>query len=252
MAIEEQEEPPPELRYRRVLHLRTEIKELIQARHVIYSLSERDLRSCYSQMALGFLWNVLGPLALTFVIALLLTKAKVAAPLNVPKPIWIYTALMPWTFFSGAVGSGGTSLVSNNALLNKVYVPRRSVPDVPDRRAGRRLDLFGDGVHRAPVPQPLQPDVVDDLLGPAPLHHRARADHRGHGAPFRPHRLLPRPAPGHPRALATRALLQSHRLGPVDALAAPAAPLRRDQPPRRCHRRPTAVHALRPARRTSG
>jgi lipopolysaccharide transport system permease protein len=128
VAIEEQEEPRPELRYRRALHLRTEIKELIDARHVIYSLSERDLRSRYSQMALGFLWNVLGPLALTFVIALLLTKAKVAPPFGVPKPVWIYTALMPWTFFSGAVGSGGTSLVSNNALLNKVYVPREVFP----------------------------------------------------------------------------------------------------------------------------
>jgi lipopolysaccharide transport system permease protein len=129
VAIEEREEEPrPEFRYRRALHLRTEIKELIEARHVVYSLSERDLRSRYSQMALGFLWNVVGPLALTFVITLLLTKAKVAAPAGVPKPVWIYTALMPWTFFSGSVGSGGTSLVSNSSLLNKVYVPREVFP----------------------------------------------------------------------------------------------------------------------------
>ena len=103
-------------------------EELLAARHVIYSLTERDLRSRYSQMALGFLWNVLSPLALTFVITFVLGKAKVAPPFGVPRPVWIYAALMPWGFFAGAVSSGGTSLVSNNALLNKVYVPREVFP----------------------------------------------------------------------------------------------------------------------------
>jgi ABC-type polysaccharide/polyol phosphate export permease len=128
VAIEQDEGPPPEIRYRRALQLRTEMKELVEARHVIYSLSERDLRSRYSQMALGFLWNILGPLALTFVIAFVLNKTKVAPPFGVPRPVWIYAALMPWNFFAGAVGSGGTSLVTNNALLNKVYVPREVFP----------------------------------------------------------------------------------------------------------------------------
>ncbi|MGZ4105602.1 MAG: ABC transporter permease [Actinomycetota bacterium] len=128
MAIEQDEGPPPEIRYRRALQLRTEMKELIEARHVVYSLTERDLRSRYSQMALGFLWNVLGPLALTFVIAFVLNKTKVTPPFGVPQPVWIYTALMPWNFFAGAVAGGGMSLVSNNALLNKVYVPREVFP----------------------------------------------------------------------------------------------------------------------------
>jgi ABC-type polysaccharide/polyol phosphate export permease len=120
--------PPPEIRYRRALHLRSEMRELVEARQVIYGLSERDLRSRYSQMALGFLWNVIGPVALTAVIALVLSRAKVEPPFGVPRPVWIYTALMPWTFFAGAVSSGGTSLVTNSALLNKVYVPREVFP----------------------------------------------------------------------------------------------------------------------------
>lgn len=128
MAIEQEEGPPPEIRYRRALHLRTELRELSEARHVIYGLSERDLRSRYSQMFLGFLWNIIGPIALTVVMSVVLSKAKVAVPFNVPRPVWIYTAMIPWGFFSGAVSSGGTSLVSNSALLNKVYVPREVFP----------------------------------------------------------------------------------------------------------------------------
>jgi ABC-type polysaccharide/polyol phosphate export permease len=128
VAIETTEAPPAAIRYRRAFHLRSELRELWASRHVVYSLSERDLRSRYSQMALGFLWNVLGPLALTLVINILLGKAKVEVPGGVPRPVWIYTALMPWSFFAGAVSSGGTSLVTNNALLNKVYVPREVFP----------------------------------------------------------------------------------------------------------------------------
>jgi ABC-type polysaccharide/polyol phosphate export permease len=36
--------------------------------------------------------------------------------------------MMPWSFFAGSVSSGGTSLVANSALLNKVYVPREVFP----------------------------------------------------------------------------------------------------------------------------
>jgi ABC-type polysaccharide/polyol phosphate export permease len=128
VAIEDIDVPPPEIRYRRALHLRSELREFWHCRHVVAGLTERDLRSRYSQMVLGFFWTILGPLALTAVIALVLNKAKVEPPFGVPRPVWIYTALMPWSFFAGAVASGGVSLVSNNALLNKVYVPREVFP----------------------------------------------------------------------------------------------------------------------------
>jgi ABC-type polysaccharide/polyol phosphate export permease len=122
------EEPPPNIRYRRALHLKTSLKELWDARSVVYSLSERDLRSRYSQMALGVLWNILGPLLLMFVIVVVLNRTSLKAPHDVPKPIFIYLALLPWGFFQGAVSSGGTSLVANNSLLNKVYAPREVFP----------------------------------------------------------------------------------------------------------------------------
>src|SRR5688572_18390759 len=79
-------------------------------------------------MFLGFLWNVIGPVSLTLVISLVLNRARVDPPFDVPRPVWIYAAMMPWSFFAGSVSSGGTSLVANSALLNKVYVPREVFP----------------------------------------------------------------------------------------------------------------------------
>src|SRR5436305_2849259 len=125
---EQREAPPPEIRYRRALHLRSAVREFWDARHVLFSIAERDLRSRYSQMALGFSWDIIGPLALTTVITLFLSKANGIHTYGLPKPLFAYIAVLPWSFFQGSVSTGGTSLVSNNALLNKVYAPREVFP----------------------------------------------------------------------------------------------------------------------------
>ena len=49
---------------------------------------------------------------------------------GVPYPIFTYTALLPWTFFSGAVLGAASSLLSNKHLIAKVYFPRLIVPVV--------------------------------------------------------------------------------------------------------------------------
>ena len=125
---EQAEAPPPEIRYRRALHVKVAVREFWDARHVLYSIAERDLRSRYSQMALGFAWDIIGPLALTVVVSLFLTKASGIHTYGLPKALFAYIAVLPWTFFQGSVSSGGTSLVTNNALLNKVYAPREVFP----------------------------------------------------------------------------------------------------------------------------
>jgi lipopolysaccharide transport system permease protein len=43
---------------------------------------------------------------------------------GLPYPIFAYSGLVPWLYFSAAVGRGGTSLVSNAGLISKVYFPR--------------------------------------------------------------------------------------------------------------------------------
>jgi len=47
---------------------------------------------------------------------------------GLPYPIFVYTALLPWQFFSGGIGSSGNSLVANSNLISKVYFPRMIIP----------------------------------------------------------------------------------------------------------------------------
>jgi ABC-type polysaccharide/polyol phosphate export permease len=125
---EEIDGPPPHIRYRRALHVRSALRDLVKARHVMYSIAERDLRSRYSQMALGFAWDIIGPVSLTIVMTLFLSRATGISTYGLPRPLFVYIGIMPWSFFQGGVSSAGSSLVSNNSLLNKVYVPREIFP----------------------------------------------------------------------------------------------------------------------------
>ena len=122
--------PRPEIWFRRRVGLRTALRELWRFRELVVTLTERDLRARYKQAFLGFAWAVVTPLMLMAVFTLLFTKFKVAKidAEGVPYPLFAYLGLLPWTFFSTSVGSGGMSLVSNLSIVNKVYCPREVFP----------------------------------------------------------------------------------------------------------------------------
>jgi lipopolysaccharide transport system permease protein len=47
---------------------------------------------------------------------------------GLPYPVFAYTALLPWTYFSEATSRSSTSLVGDANLLRKVYFPRLLIP----------------------------------------------------------------------------------------------------------------------------
>jgi lipopolysaccharide transport system permease protein len=49
----------------------------------------------------------------------------------VPYAVSTFCALAPWQLFSRAVTAGGDSLVANQALVTKTYLPRLAVPLAP-------------------------------------------------------------------------------------------------------------------------
>jgi ABC-type polysaccharide/polyol phosphate export permease len=120
--------PPPGMRYRRAFRLKTSLTALWKSRGIVWSLTVRDLRSTYSQEILGLAWALLAPITLMVVFTFLQGRfnAKIHTG-GVWYPIFLYVGLLPWTFFSTSLSSGGTSLIGN-PLLNKVYAPREVFP----------------------------------------------------------------------------------------------------------------------------
>lgn len=102
--------------------------ELWQARGLIRTLVERDLRVRYKQTVLGFGWAIMTPVVFMLAFTLFFQRAGHFATGGVPYALFSYIALVPWTFFASAVSTGSTSLISNLSLLNKVYCPREVFP----------------------------------------------------------------------------------------------------------------------------
>jgi homopolymeric O-antigen transport system permease protein len=47
---------------------------------------------------------------------------------GLPYPIFVYAALLPWTFFANMITTSANSLVASASLVNKVYFPRLMIP----------------------------------------------------------------------------------------------------------------------------
>jgi ABC-type polysaccharide/polyol phosphate export permease len=120
--------PRPEIWFRRRVGLYSALKELWRFRELTATIAERDLRVRYKQAALGVAWAVITPVVMLVAFSVLLnrvTKVNTGGP---PYPLFSYLGLLPWTFFSSSVSTGGMSLVTNNELLNKLYCPREVFP----------------------------------------------------------------------------------------------------------------------------
>jgi lipopolysaccharide transport system permease protein len=50
---------------------------------------------------------------------------------GIPYPIFTYTALIPWTYFSAAMNMSTQSLISGKGIFSKVYFPRLIIPLTP-------------------------------------------------------------------------------------------------------------------------
>ena len=102
------------------------LKEIWDYRTMISSLVKRDLRGRYKGSVLGFLWTFLNPLlqliVYTFVFSVIM-RAGIE-----DYYLFLFVALVPWTFFSTSVGGGAGCITSQQSLVNKIYFPREVLP----------------------------------------------------------------------------------------------------------------------------
>jgi lipopolysaccharide transport system permease protein len=97
-------------------------------RELLYFLVWRDLKVRYKQTALGVAWVVMQPLLTTVVFSVFLGLLARLPSDDAPYPVFVFAAMLPWTFFSGAVATSGNSLVGSSHLITKVYFPRVIIP----------------------------------------------------------------------------------------------------------------------------
>ena len=104
------------------------LRDLWASRELLYFLMWRDIKVRYKQTVLGAAWAVIQPLVTMIIFTYFFGKLTRMPTEGVPYPIFFYTGLLLWTFFSNGVTSGANSLIGNSNLITKVYFPRLIIP----------------------------------------------------------------------------------------------------------------------------
>lgn len=102
--------------------------ELWQYRELLYFLVWRDLKVRYKQTILGVAWAIIQPFCTMIVFTVVFGQMMKVPSQGVPYPIFSYSGLLPWSYFSSAMSRSGASLVSSANLITKVYFPRLVIP----------------------------------------------------------------------------------------------------------------------------
>ena len=103
-------------------------RELWRYRDLAYQIAARDVTVRYRQTALGAAWAVLQPIGFMVVFSLFFGGVAGVSSDGLPYPLFSLAALVPWTFFANSLLLGSESLVSNAALVSKIYFPRIFMP----------------------------------------------------------------------------------------------------------------------------
>ena len=104
------------------------LAECWQHRELLYFFAWRDIKVRYRQAVLGTAWAVLQPLLNMIMFAVIFGRLAHMPSNGIPYPIFVYCALVPWTYFSGVMGLASNCLTSNSSLITKVYFPRMLLP----------------------------------------------------------------------------------------------------------------------------
>ena len=104
------------------------VGELWTSRELLRNLVGKELKVRYKGSILGFLWSLVTPLLMTAVFTVVF-----ATFLRIPLgegnfATFFLSGYLVWQFFSNSVNASVGAIVSNGALIRKVYFPREVIP----------------------------------------------------------------------------------------------------------------------------
>ena len=102
--------------------------EILQYKDLLYTLAWREFRIRYAQTFLGFLWVLIQPLATLAIFFVIFGKAIKVDTGDIPYPVFALTGITAWSFFSFVVATSGRSLITESAMIKKIYFPRLIIP----------------------------------------------------------------------------------------------------------------------------
>ena len=103
-------------------------RELWAYRELLSVLTMRDIKVRYKQTVLGAGWAIIRPVLTMVIFSVVFGQLAKMPSDGYPYPVFVYAALLPWTFFAAAISTSGQSLIGSSNLVSKVYFPRLIIP----------------------------------------------------------------------------------------------------------------------------
>jgi lipopolysaccharide transport system permease protein len=105
------------------------IRVLYYHRKYIWQNAWNDLRHRYAGSGIGFIWNIISPLAQILVYTVVFTKVM---SIKLPEiasgfafPLYLCSGFLPWIAFSECVSRGAHSFLENANYLKKMPIPEQ-------------------------------------------------------------------------------------------------------------------------------
>ncbi|HGI5914502.1 TPA: ABC transporter permease, partial [Yersinia enterocolitica] len=96
---------------------------LYKYRVVLGQLVRQQITMRYRRTVFGFFWTLLNPLLNMVVIA---TVFSIVMKFQIHDyAIFLFSAVIPWGFFSNAISQSASSLIANESIFKKIYLPKQ-------------------------------------------------------------------------------------------------------------------------------
>jgi lipopolysaccharide transport system permease protein len=102
-------------------------KELYAYRELMFALAWKNVIIRYKQAYIGLAWAIIKPFTLMLIFSVVKGFVGIETG-DIPYPILAFAALMPWILFQESASEGVGSVVTNSALVRKIYFPREIFP----------------------------------------------------------------------------------------------------------------------------
>ena len=119
--------PPPAPRgpIRWVARLRADRQELVRFWPVVQNMVVQELRVRYQRSFLGFVWTLLNPILMMAILSWVFSRIMDKVD---HYPLFLFAGMVPWSFLSICLNDCAFSIINNEGLIRKIYLPKMVFP----------------------------------------------------------------------------------------------------------------------------
>ena len=107
--------------------VRSDARELSRFWPVLQNMVTQELRIRYHRSVLGFLWTLINPILMMVTLTMVFSQLQGDSDWK-HYAIYLFAGQIPWSLFAGTLTDCSHSIVGNEGLIRKIYLPKLIFP----------------------------------------------------------------------------------------------------------------------------